>query len=128
MKVDQTAPNLTTPAEELKDLIVECIQDKKGEGIISIDLRHIPEAVCDYFIVCHTTTDTQVKGIARHIKEEIKEKTGEYPYQTEGFNNLEWVLIDYVHVVAHVFKRDIRTYYDLEELWSDGIIEEYETL
>lgn len=128
MKVDRNAPNLTTPTEQLKDIIVECIQDKKGEGITTIDLRHIPEAVCDYFVICHAIADTQVKGIGKHIMEEVKKKTGEFAFHSEGFNNLEWVLIDYVNVVVHIFKRDIRKYYDLEELWSDGVVKEYETL
>lgn len=128
MKVDRNASKLTTPAEQLKDLIVACIQDKKGEGITTIDLRHIPEAVCDYFVICHGLADTQVKGIGKHIIEEIKHKTGELAYKAEGFNNLEWVLIDYVSVVVHIFKREARAYYDLEELWSDGIVETFETL
>lgn len=104
------------------------MQDRKGERIVSIDLRHIPEAVCDYFVICDVSVDTQARGLANHIETSLQEKAGEKPYHVEGKDNLSWVVIDYVHVVAHIFKRDIRSYYDLEELWSDGTLESFKTV
>jgi len=110
----------------LRDLIVEGMQEKKAEAVVSIDLSEVEEAVCDHFVICHAGTGTQVKAIAESVMKIVKEKSGEFPWQKEGFQNLEWVLIDYADVVAHIFIKEMRTHYRLEDLWSDGIISEYE--
>ncbi len=102
------------------------MQEKKAEDVVSIDLREVEEAVCDHFVICHADTVTQVKAIAESIMKIVKEKNGEIPWQKEGFQNLEWVLIDYADVVAHIFLKDMRMHYRLEDLWSDGIISKYE--
>ena len=106
-------------------LIIKAIQDKKGENIVSLDLRKIPEAVSDYFIVCEATSTTQVKAIADHVEETVKKQTGELPYRHEGYHALQWVLIDYVNIVVHVMQSETRKFYKLEEMWSDAQLVEH---
>ena len=106
-------------------LIIKAIQEKKGEQIVSLDLRKIPEAVSDYFIVCQATTNIQVKAIADHVEDTIKKELGELPYRHEGYHALQWVLIDYVNVVVHVMQPEARKFYKLEEMWSDAPLQEY---
>ncbi len=105
---------------KLEDVISDAILDKKGEEVVSLDLRKIGDAVADVFIICHATSRTQVKAIADNIDRKVKEKTGENPWHSEGHGNLEWVVLDYVNVVAHVFLKDKREFYQLEQLWQDA--------
>jgi ribosome-associated protein len=100
--------------------IVQAIHDKKGEHIVSIDLRKIHEAVADFFIVCQASSTTQLKAIADSIESAVKDKCEEFPYKHEGRQALQWVLIDYVNVVVHVMLPEPRKFYQLEELWSDA--------
>ncbi|MGH2642532.1 MAG: ribosome silencing factor [Chitinophagaceae bacterium] len=100
--------------------IIRAIQDKKGENIIALDLRKIPEAVADFFVICEAGSSTQVKAIADFIEKKVKEETGEVPYKDEGITALQWVLIDYVNIVVHVFLPEIRKFYGLEEMWNDA--------
>ena len=100
--------------------IVKAIQDKKGEDIISLDLRKIPEASADFFVVCQATSTTQIKAIADYVEDEVKNKCGEMPYKHEGRQALQWVLIDYVNIVVHVMHPEARKFYKLEEMWSDA--------
>jgi ribosome-associated protein len=100
--------------------IVKAIQDKKGEDIISLDLRKIPEASADFFVVCQASSTTQIKAIADHVEDEVKNKCGEMPYKHEGRQALQWVLIDYVNIVVHVMHPEARKFYKLEEMWSDA--------
>ncbi len=113
------AARLTRNSKLFKS-IIHAIQQKKGENIISLDLRKIPEAVADFFIVCEASTNVQVKAIADAIEEEVKKNTGEMPYRHEGHQALQWVLIDYVDIVAHVFQTETRKFYRLEEMWADA--------
>jgi ribosome-associated protein len=106
-------------------LILKAIQEKKGENIISLDLRKIPEAVSDYFIICEATSTTQVRAVADFVEETVKKELGEIPYKHEGFNALQWVLIDYVNIVVHIMQPETRKFYKLEEMWSDAILQEY---
>ena len=106
--------------------IIQAIQEKKGEKIISLDLRKIPEAVADFFIVCEAGSTTQVRAIADFIESEVKEKCGESPYMHEGRQVLQWVIIDYINVVVHIMLPESRRFYKLEEMWSDAVLEEYE--
>ena len=106
-------------------LIIKAIQEKKGEHIVSLDLRKIPEAVSDYFIVCEATSTTQVKAIADHVEDTVKKQAGELPYKHEGYSSLQWVLIDYVNVVVHVMQPETRKFYRLEEMWSDAPLQEF---
>lgn len=106
--------------------IIQAIQEKKGEKIISLDLRKIQEAVADFFIVCEAGSTTQVRAIADFIETEVKEKCGELPYMHEGRQVLQWVIIDYINVVVHIMLPDSRRFYKLEEMWSDAVMEEHE--
>jgi ribosome-associated protein len=100
--------------------ILNGLFDKKAENIVSIDLRKIPEAVADFFVVCEATTATQIKALADSVEKSVKEATGEFPYRQEGFQHAKWVLIDYVDVVIHIMHPDMRKFYQLEEMWSDA--------
>ena len=105
--------------------IIQAIQEKKGANIVSLDLRKIPEAVADFFIVCEAGSTTQVKAIADHIEEATKKNCDEAPYKHEGKQTLQWVLIDYVNVVIHVMLPESRRFYKLEDMWSDAPQEEH---
>jgi ribosome-associated protein len=106
--------------------IIQAIQEKKGEKIISLDLRKIHEAVTDFFIVCEAGSSTQVRAIADFIETEVKHKCGELPYKHEGKLVLQWVIIDYINVVVHIMLPETRRFYKLEEMWSDAVMEEHE--
>lgn len=106
--------------------IIAAIQDKKGENIISLDLRKINEAVADFFIICEAGNQPQIKAIAENIELRVKEKCEENPYHHEGFNKLQWVLIDYVNVVVHIMLSETRKFYKLEEMWSDAVTEKHD--
>jgi ribosome-associated protein len=106
--------------------IIQAIQEKKAENIISLDLRKIPEAVADFFVICDGGSTTQVKAIADSIEEEVRRNCDELPYKHEGRQSLQWVLIDYVNVVVHVMLPENRRFYKLEDMWSDAPQEEHE--
>jgi ribosome-associated protein len=106
--------------------IIRAIQEKKGENIISLDLRKIPEAVSDFFIICEAGSTTQVKAVADHVEHLVKKECGEMPYRHEGMNALQWVLVDYVNVVVHIFHPETRKFYRLEEMWSDAAAADHE--
>ncbi|MBO9699659.1 MAG: ribosome silencing factor [Sporocytophaga sp.] len=108
--------------EDLKDLIVSGMKEKKATNITIIDLKSIKNAVADYFIICTGGSDTQIDAIADSIEEEVYKGIAQNPWRKEGKTNKEWILLDYVQVVAHVFKRDRRQFYGLEELWGDAKI------
>ncbi len=100
--------------------IIHAIKEKKGEEIVSLDLRKIPEAVADFFIVCQATNNTQLKAIADSVEFEVKKNCGELPYKHEGRQGEQWILIDYVNVVVHIMLPEPRKFYGLEEMWSDA--------
>ena len=104
----------------LCDAIVEGMQENKAKNIVVLDLRHIENAVTDFFVICSGDSTVQVEGIAstvsRHTRKELKEK----PWHQEGKTSAEWILLDYVSVVAHIFYREARDFYELEDLWSDA--------
>lgn len=105
--------------------ILHAIKEKKGENIISLDLRKVKEAVADFFIVCEATNQPQVRAIAEYVQQEVKIKCSENPYHHEGFQKLSWVLIDYVNVVVHVMLTETRKFYNLEDMWSDASVTEH---
>ena len=107
--------------------IIQAILDKKGENIISLDLRKIPEASADFFIVCEATSTTQVKAIADFVEDQLKKICGESPYRHEGKQAAQWVLIDYINVVVHVMHPEARNFYKLEEMWSDAVSHMHES-
>ncbi|HMD00552.1 MAG TPA: ribosome silencing factor [Ferruginibacter sp.] len=100
--------------------IIHAIGEKKGEHIVSLDLRKIPEAVADFFIICQASNPTQLRAIADFIEEDVRKKCLELPYKHEGRQAQQWILIDYVNVVVHVMLPEPRKFYRLEEMWSDA--------
>lgn len=112
----------------LVEAIVEGIQEVKGKDIVHLDLRDVPNTVSDHFIICHGDSATQVDAILRSVEKFTHEKAGEKPWHTEGSNNSEWVLMDFVDVVVHIFHRDKRGYYALEDLWGDAASRRYENV
>ena len=119
-----TVSRLTKSSKIIKTIIAT-IHEKKGENKISLDLRKIPEAVADFFIVCEANNPTLLKAIADDIEYEVKEKCGEAAYKHEGRQAQQWILIDYVNVVVHIMLPDTRKFYQLEEMWSDAVSTEH---
>lgn len=109
---------LTT--EQLRDLVVKGMQEKKAQDIVVMDLRKVKNAITDYFVICSGGSDTQIDAIAGSVEEEILKVCRVFPTNREGKLNREWILLDYMDVVVHVFKKDRRTFYDLEQLWGDA--------
>ena len=105
--------------------IIKAIQEKKGERIVSLDLRKIHEAVADFFIICQANNQPQIRAITDFIEQEVKKKSGESPYHHEGKENMHWVILDYVNVVVHIMMPEQRKFYKLEEMWSDAGHEEH---
>ncbi|MFM2286779.1 MAG: ribosome silencing factor [Bacteroidota bacterium] len=112
----------TDSAEALIDPIIKGIEEKKGKNIQIFDLRQTGNAVCDFFVICNADSGTQVDAIAYSVEHEVKVATGESPWRSEGFENKEWILVDYVNVVVHVFQTPIRDFYKIERLWADAIV------
>lgn len=119
-----TSTRLTRNSKIFK-AVVHAIQEKKGEKIISLDLRKIPEAVADFFIICEASSTTQLKAIADSVEHEVSEKCLEKPYKHEGRQALQWILIDYINIVVHVMLPEPRKFYQLEEMWSDAPMTEH---
>lgn len=102
--------------------IIKGIEDVKGNDIDILDLRELENTVCDYFVVCNGTSNTQVNAIVNSIQKVVSKELKEKPWHVEGTDNAEWVLMDYVHIVVHVFQKHIREYYNIESLWGDAKI------
>lgn len=102
--------------------IIKGIEEVKGQNITLLDLRDIENTVCDYFIICDGTSNTQVSAISGSIQKSVSKKIKEKPWHIEGESNAEWILMDYVNVVVHIFQKSTREYYNLEELWGDAKI------
>ncbi len=112
-----------TETEHLIDAIVEGIQRKKGIDIVKIDLTKINHSECKYFIICHGNSNTQVDAIAHSVEETVTELINEKAWHIDGYRNSIWILLDYADIMVHVFQRDSRQFYDLENLWADARIE-----
>ena len=109
-----------TSADQLIAIILSGIEDVKGKDINILDLREIENTVCDYFIICEGTSNTQVNAIVNSIQKKVSKELKDKPWHVEGADNAEWILIDYVNVVVHVFQKHIREYYDIESLCGDA--------
>lgn len=107
-------------ADELIALILHGIEEVKGQDINLLDLRALDNTVCDYFVICSGTSNTHVNAIVNSIQKTVSKEIHDKPWHVEGADNAEWVLIDYVNVVVHVFQKHIREYYDIEGLWGDA--------
>ncbi len=114
-------------ADQLIAVILNGIEDVKGQNINILDLRELENTVCDYFIICEGTSNTQVNAIVNSIQKKVSKEIKDKPWHIEGSDNAEWVLMDYVNVVVHVFQKHIREYYDIESLWGDAKTTEIKT-
>ncbi|MFN4911676.1 MAG: ribosome silencing factor [Flavobacteriales bacterium] len=114
--------------EHLCACIVEGMQENKARDIVVLDLRALSSAVCDFFVICHGDSSTQVDGITNAVTRFTRKQMKEKPWRTEGERNSEWVLLDYIDVVAHIFYKEARQFYEIEELWADGIRTDYPTI
>lgn len=111
----------------LSKLVVHGMQEKSGNDIVRLDLRNINTSVSDYFVICHADSSTQMRALADSVEEEVFKKTKQRPWRVEGYSNGEWILLDFVNVVVHVFKTDKREYFGIEDLWGDAKTERYES-
>ena len=107
-------------ADQIVSEIIKGIEEVKGQEIQILDLRDIENTVCDYFVICSGTSNTQVNAIVNSVQKLVSKRLREKPWHIEGSDNAEWVLMDYVHVVVHVFQKHIREFYDIEGLWGDA--------
>jgi len=114
-------------ADQLITVILDGIEDVKGQDITILDLRELENTVCDYFIICEGNSNTQVNAIVNSIQKKVSKEIKDKPWHIEGSANAEWVLMDYVNVVVHVFQKHIREYYDIESLWGDAKTTEIKT-
>ena len=112
-------------SEKLSKVIVEGILSKKGQKVMQLNLTELPNAVSDFFVLCHGTSDIQVKAIADAVIDETLKNSGSKPWHKEGFENAEWILLDYVDVVVHIFKEETRAFYNLENLWADAEVKTF---
>ncbi|MTI22406.1 ribosome silencing factor [Fulvivirga sp. RKSG066] len=120
--------NNQAPSKKLSDIVVKGMQEKKASDIVIMDLREVKNAVADFFVICSGNSDTQLDAIASSIDEQVSKELSQNPWHQEGKNNKEWMLIDYVDVVAHIFNKEKRKFYSLEDLWGDAKIVEIENV
>jgi ribosome-associated protein len=111
----------------ISELAIFGIQEKKGNDIVRLDLRNIFSSVSDYFVICHADSTTQVKAIANSVEDEIFKATQQEPWRKEGLEYGEWILLDYIDVVVHIFRTDKREFYGVEDLWGDAEIKFYKS-
>ncbi len=109
-------------SQVISDVVIKGLQEKKGENIIYIDLSVVENAVCDNFILCTGTSNTHVNALAGSVEEEVRKTLNEKPWHTEGFGNAEWIILDYVNTVVHIFQEESRNFYNLDGLWADAKI------
>ncbi|MCB2208488.1 MAG: ribosome silencing factor [Bacteroidetes bacterium] len=114
-------------AVNILQAVVKAMQDKKAKKIISLDLTKINNSVTNYFVICHAPSKTQVDAIYDNVVKEVREQCETKPFNKEGVENAEWILIDYFDVVVHIFQEDIRSFYHLEDLWGDSLKKEYDS-
>lgn len=116
-----------TNNDDLLALVIKGIEDVKGNDINILDLREIENTVCDYFVICNGNSNTQVNAIVGSVQKVVSKEIKEKPWHVEGEQNGEWVLMDYVSIVVHVFQKHIREYYNIESLWGDAKITTIDT-
>jgi ribosome-associated protein len=124
MKKKPGKPIQNNATAELLEAVVKGIEEKKGQNIQVFDLRQTGHAVCDFFVICNADSGTQVDAIAYAVEDEVKKATGRSPWHSEGFENREWILVDYADAVVHIFQTPIREFYKLEKLWADAKVVE----
>ncbi|MDX9747677.1 MAG: ribosome silencing factor [Paludibacter sp.] len=114
--------------EQIVKNIVEGIQERKGKEIVVVDMNRLKEAPCSYFVICEGDSTVHVNAVAHSIQEYVQEKIQVKPYAADGFENAEWIAMDYGQIIVHVFQRHARQYYDIEHLWADADLQKIENL
>ncbi|MDQ3536170.1 MAG: ribosome silencing factor [Bacteroidota bacterium] len=109
-------------SEDLSKIVIKGMQERKATNIVVMNLKKVKNAVADYFVICSGNSDTQIDAISESIEGEVYKDSKQDPWHREGKQNKEWILLDYVDVVAHIFKKECREFYALEDLWGDAII------
>jgi len=110
----------TEDPDMLADIVVHGMQERKAQDVVKLNLAKVPNSITDYFIICHGNSRTQVEAIAESVEAEVKKATGADPWHKEGYENAEWILLDYFDVVVHIFQEESRGFYKLEKLWADA--------
>lgn len=128
MKVKTKKAGKASPANNLLHYAIQGIEEKKGNEIVTINFKKIPNSPCDYFLICEGGSRTQVQAIAGSVEETVKKNLGLRPWHVEGVQNAEWILIDYVDVAVHIFQPEARQHYNLENMWADAEIREHKPL
>lgn len=111
---------ITKESTSISEFVIHGIQEKKGNEIVRLDLRNINSSIADYFVICHAESSTQIKAIAQSVEEEVFKALKIEPWRKEGLQESEWIILDYVDVVVHIFKTDKREFYGIEDLWGDA--------
>lgn len=114
--------------EQIVKKIVEGIQETKGKDIAVVNLTRLKEAPCNYFVICQGDSNVHVSAIALSVKEYVREQINAKPYAIDGFENAQWIAMDYGQIIVHVFQRQVRDFYDIEHLWNDAHIQQIENL
>ncbi|MGH2623518.1 MAG: ribosome silencing factor [Sphingobacterium sp.] len=117
----------TLLSEKLADVVIHGMQEKKGNDIVRLDMREINGALSDYFVICHADSHVQVNAIAKSVEEEVYKAFQQDPWQREGLGNGEWILLDFVDVVVHIFMTEKRAHYRIEDLWGDAQVSNYQS-
>lgn len=105
--------------------IIEGIHKLKGEEVVDLDLTKLENTECNHYIICHAKSNTQVEAIARSVEKTVFETIGEKAWHTDGYQNAQWILLDYTDIMVHVFQKEVRSYYDIENLWADASVTVY---
>lgn len=111
---------ITQESTSISEFVIHGIQEKKGNEIVRLDLRNINSSVADYFVICHAESSTQIKAIAQSVEDEVFKALKLEPWRKEGIHQSDWIILDYVDVVVHIFKTDKREFYGIEDLWGDA--------
>lgn len=114
--------------EQIVNKIVEGIQERKGKEVVVVNLNKLKEAPCSYFVICEGDSNVHVNAVALSVKDWVNEKIKVKPYATAGFENSEWIALDYGQIIVHVFQRHTRAFYDIEHLWADADLKRIENL
>ena len=122
-----TKDNIIPSPSDIAETAIHGILERKGQEVKLLDLRNVDHAVCDYFIVCHGSSHINVEAIANSAEDELRKKFAEKPLHREGYDNAEWIILDYFNVVIHVFQKEFRSFYNLEDLWADAKVTEIES-
>ena len=125
MNKKESTGRIKSQSNALLKIIIEALQELKAVDISVLDLRNIPEASAEYFVVCNGTSSTHISGLSDRVQKNVLEQLGERPVHVEGKQGRAWILLDYFSIVVHVFDREKRQFYDVEHLWSDAKLQKY---